>query len=178
MPWYALHVMTGREDIVCEKIRTYLDCVKYADSYKFFVVKREILERRQGIYSTVLRVMFPGYVLVESEDVLNLAWITKVCRGVFRYLTREGEFQEVAAQEMAQIICLTNEEGLIGISDVYREGDSILPLGGPLKDCWGRVLKFDTYNRRAKVEFVFDGKTYAVGLGVRVVEKELWGGVC
>jgi hypothetical protein len=67
-------------------------------------------------------------------------------KGVFRYLTSEGMFQEVARREMAQMICLTNNQGLIEISDVYRDEDHILVLSGILKDCMGRILSFDTHN--------------------------------
>jgi transcriptional antiterminator NusG len=136
-----------------------------------FVVKRELLERRQGGCYTILKIMFPGYVLVESEDIRSFAELARNCKGVYRFLENEGAFQQIADAEMAQIVCLTNEQGLIGVSDVYRDGDSIMVLSGVLNNCVGRIVKFDTHNRRARVEFVFDGKVYKVGLGIRVTKE-------
>jgi transcription antitermination factor NusG len=102
MAWYSIHVMTGREDIVCEGIREHLEKEGYAEPYKLFVVKRELLERRCGEYATVFKVMFPGYVLVESEDIQNLVNLTQNHKGVFRYLTNGSDFSEVDQWEMAK----------------------------------------------------------------------------
>jgi hypothetical protein len=71
MAWSAIRVATGREDIVCENIRSEVDRMGYEADYRLLVPKRKLLETNQGKTNEVLRKKtvnveisaFTGYVI-------------------------------------------------------------------------------------------------------------------
>jgi len=169
MSWYALHVTTGREDGICEEIRKQAALAGYKAEYKLLVPKRKLPEKRDGVYVEVLRTMFPGYVLVEPDEIRELAKITRKCKGIFRFLQSEGEFQEIRLEEISAIVYMTDEAGVIGASEVIAEGGCIEVVNGPLKGYEGWIKKIDKYRQRAKVEFLFDGERHLIDLAIRSV---------
>ena len=169
MSWYAIHVATGKEEAVCEEIRKQTALTGYETDYKLLVPKRKLPEKRDGVYVEVLRIMFPGYVLVESEEIQEFAEISQKCKGIFRFLQSEDEFQEVRLEEISAIVYMTDEAGVIGTSEVIAEGGFIEVVSGPLKGYEGRIKKIDKYRRRAKVEFLFEGGRHLIDLGINVL---------
>jgi len=174
MAWHAIHVRTGNEDKVCEEIRKQLTRVGYAEEYQLLVPKRTLQEKRQGEWSEVVRIMFPGYVLVETDEIRKLAQETRRCEGVYRYLENEGEFQKVKLEEIAQIVYMTGDDGMIGTSEIaFEEKGSFEVIRGPLKGYEGCIKKLDRHKLRATVEFDFGDRVHEVGLGISVVRTEL-----
>jgi len=170
MGWYAIHVRTGNEDTVCEAIRKQVARIGYAGEFELLVPKRKLYERRQGVFSEVVHTLFPGYVLVQSTDIWKLAKLTRPCKGVFRYLESEGEFQEVNPAEICFVLRLTNSESEIEPSEVIMEDGITKVLNGPLKGNEGLIKKIDWHKQRAKVGFWFRGREYVVGLGIRMMD--------
>ena len=169
MGWHAIHVRTGREDAVCEAIRKQAARMGYAGEFELLVPKRKLQERHQGEFLEIIRRMFPGYVLVQSEEIREFAEITQKCKSIFRLLQSEGEFQEIRLEEISTIIYMTDEAGVIGASEVIAEGGFIEVVSGPLEGYEGQIKKIDKYRRRAKVEFLFDGGRYLIDLGIVLV---------
>jgi transcriptional antiterminator NusG len=123
-------------------------------------------ERKNGVFAEVLRIMFPGYVLVQSEDIFSLAKHTAHCKGLLRFLKSEGDFQEIRLEEISQIVYMVDEEGAIGFSEILAEGGYVKVLNGPLKGHEGKIKKIDKHHRRAKVLFKFDGQDHVIELGI------------
>jgi transcriptional antiterminator NusG len=166
MAWYAIHVKTSRENAVCEAIRKQAVLAGYAAEYKLLVPKRKLPEKREGVYVEVLRIMFPGYVLVESEEIQEFAKIVTKAKGIFRFLQSEGEFQKIRLEEISAIVYMTDETDVIGASKVIAEGGYIEVVSGPLKGYEGKIKRIDKHRRRAKVEFLFDGDKHLIDLGI------------
>jgi len=172
MAWYAIHVRTGREDAVCEEIRKQVALLGYNAEYELLVPKRKLQERRQGEFVEVIRTMFPGYVLAQSEDIREFANVVTRGKGIFRFLQNEGEFQEIRLEEISAIVYMTDEAGVIGPSEALLEGDLITVVSGPLKGCEGLIKKIDKHHRRAKVEFWLDGRRHQIDLAVIVCSSQ------
>ena len=172
MAWYAVHVRIGNEDEVCEKIRKKLANAGYDKAYRLLVPKRKLLERHNGLFVEMVRTMFPGYVLVESEDIRGVAKLTKSCKGIFRYLESEGEFQEIRLEEVSAIVYMTDEAGVIGSSEVLLEGDVIEVTNGPLRGYEGLIKRIDKHHRRASVLFFLDGRQHFISLAVSIQSDE------
>ena len=117
--------------------------------------------------------MFPGYVLVESEEIIKLAEIVRNCKGLFRFLKNESEFQEIRLEEILAIVYMTDEVGVIGISEVIAKGSFIEVVNGPLKGYEGLIRKVDKRHRRAKVEFLFEGGRHLIDLGVYIRKENI-----
>jgi transcriptional antiterminator NusG len=168
MAWYAIHVRTGREDAVCEEIRKQAALVGYSAEFELLVPKRKLQERRQGEFVEVIRTMFPGYVLVQSEDIRGIAEVTRRGKGIIRFLQNEDDFQEIRLEEISMIVYMTDEAGVIGVSEALVEGNMIQVVSGPLKGHEGLIKKIDKHHRRAKVEFWLDGRRRLIDLAVEV----------
>jgi transcription antitermination factor NusG len=81
--WLGTRCMcTAAERMRCAGVREWLEQKGYNEPYKMFVVKRELLERRQGECYTISKILFPGYVLVESEDIRSFAELARNCNSV------------------------------------------------------------------------------------------------
>jgi len=168
MGWYAIHVRTGREDVICEEIRKQVTLMGYSAEYELLVPKRKLQERHQGEFVEVIRTMFPGYVLAQSEDIQEFAKIVTRGKGIFRFLQTEGEFQEVRLEEIATIVSMTDDAGVIGTSEIRAEGDIITVASGPLKGYEGLIRRIDKHHRRIKVEFLLDNRKYLIDLAANV----------
>jgi transcriptional antiterminator NusG len=172
MAWYAIHVRTGSEDKVCEEIRKQLARVGFSEEYQLLVPKRKLQEKRQGEWNEVVRTMFPGYVLVESEDVRGLARETRKCKGVLRYLESEGKFQEVNLEEIAQIVFMTGEKGIIGISEIsFSEEGLFTVISGPLKGYERIIKKIDKRKQRAIIHFLLCDQAHLMHVSITIVSK-------
>ncbi|MDR2043351.1 MAG: hypothetical protein LBQ15_03110 [Clostridium sp.] len=57
MDWFALFVMTGREDEVCGTIRSFLRAIEYSGDYELLVPKRRLMEPHHGQKVEVLKKM-------------------------------------------------------------------------------------------------------------------------
>jgi len=166
MAWYVIHVRTGSEDAVCAAIRKQAIQACYGAPFELFVPKRKLWEKKQGVAIEVIRKMFPGYVLIQTEDIGELVKLAKKSKSVFRCLESEGEFQEVNPAEIYTVLQLANAEGEIGLSEAVIEHGQIMVLNGPLKGQEGLIKKVDRHKRRAKVLFWFSGREYVVELGL------------
>ena len=79
MGWYAIFVMTGKEEQVKEEIDRILSTCDSPITYQLIIAKREINERKNGNIRSVIKKMFPGYILLETDNVLKFYHLTRQC---------------------------------------------------------------------------------------------------
>ena len=111
--------------------------------------------------------MFPGYVLVQSEAIRDLVSLTRNCNDIYRYLESEGEFQKVPIEEIAMILQMINNEGIIDVSEICVEDGWYEVISGPLKGLEGKIQKLDKYRHRAKIQFMFNGEIRYIALSIK-----------
>ncbi|MDR1181318.1 MAG: KOW motif-containing protein, partial [Bacteroidales bacterium] len=139
-------------------------------SAALLIPKRELEERKGGVVRKVQRVMFPGYVLAGTEDIIKLFQITYRVDDLLKILRHEGVFREIRLDEISQIVYMADGDGVIGISDMeFDEGNHVHVLAGPLKGYDGWITKVDRRKQRAKVRFAFDGLWREIWLSVRLL---------
>ena len=90
---------------------------------------------------------------------------------VYSILKDECEPVPIRDEEMAVILALTSQGDTIGFSEVYKEGDRIEVISGPLKGLEGIIEKFDARKNRIKVRIQFLGKEKRIDLGAHLVNK-------
>ena len=78
---------------------------------------------------------------------------------------------KIRLEEIANIVYMLDEEGVIGISDIYVENDRIIVTKGPLMNYDGLVKKVDRRNHRVKVLFMFNGESHFIDISVNLIEK-------
>lgn len=164
MSWYVLHVLTGSEDDVKK--------VAKKNGYKALAPKRKLKEKSGGVWKNVERILIPGYVFVDSEMTPNDYYLLSAISGVITILRGASDGPEVVPEdEMKVIFRLSQDDDLVGISDIYIEGEKIIVASGPLLGMEGNILKVDKRRFRAKIAFKIAGSEKVVELGINVLNK-------
>lgn len=171
MSWYAIFVQTGKEEVVCSRITELLNQYESKNDYEFLVPKRKVQELHGGNYIEVTKEMFPGYVLIRSDEIVEIFQRTRKCPFLYSFLRINENFQEIRPEEISNILCMVDEEGIVGISDVLVENDKVKVIDGPLCNYTGIIQRINKRKRRAKVIIDFNGQQYPVDLSINIVDK-------
>ena len=117
--------------------------------------------------------MFPGYILLETERILEFYSRLKTtrCEHCFGVLRNGGYFIEVKLEEILNIIYMSDSDGVIGSSDVFVENDKIVVTKGPLTNYNGYIKKVDRRKHCVKVLFMFNGEKHYIDLSVNFIDK-------
>lgn len=162
--WYVLHVLTGRE----------LDVKKSASDFGFdcLVPRRKMKECKSGVWKEVDRLLIPGYVFIKAQMTDESYYRLKGIAGVIDILRGASTSPTpITDEEMQIILSLTNEGDLVGLSDVFIDGDKIEIISGPLLGLQGNIRKVDKRRFRAKIAFTLAGQEKTVEIGINVIRK-------
>lgn len=162
--WYALFVLTGEEDNVKERLR-----YRFEDRYRIVVPKRKLRERKDGTWHDAVRVLFPGYVLVNGQIGIEQYQRFKDVPGLIKLLGSGYEPTRINEREIDIISRLVINDDIIGFSDILVENGAIRVVDGPLLDMEGLIVSIDRRKSRAKVKLHFLGEERTVELGVSVL---------
>ncbi|NLI60820.1 MAG: antiterminator LoaP [Clostridiales bacterium] len=165
MKWYAIFVETGRE----EEVQKFIELLFSEGEIRTLVPKRKLIERRQGKTYEIIRNLIPGYVLTHTSMSDELYYKLKELPAVYRILKDDCEPTPIRDEEMSMILSLTRYGEIIELSDVYKEGNQIKVLNGPLKGMEGIIEKFDHRKKRVKARIEFLGEYKRVDLGANMV---------
>jgi transcriptional antiterminator NusG len=169
MQWYALFVKTGEEEVMRKFLETLLP---YANM-KILIPKRKLQERRGGKVTEVIRSLLPGYVLIKTEMDISIYHRLKQMPGLLRILRDESEPLCIPEHEIATILALTNDSDVIEFSEIYKEGDRIRVVSGPMKDLEGIIDSYNHRKKRLRIRLEILGQVKKVDLGAILVEKKV-----
>jgi len=173
MYWYILFVQTGKEKKIEKLIKRQLDnevCMP-------FIPLQEILFRKSGVVRKETRVLFPGYVFVESElpgqQFLRLMnpLINSISDmvSILKYSETEIAMRE---SERRMLLGLYNNDYCIESSYGIMKGERIHITEGPLKGLESIVKKVNRHKRQAWIEIEIMGDIRLVCVALDVVEKK------
>jgi transcriptional antiterminator NusG len=165
--WHAIFVMTGNEQNVKDKIAY---AFKGSDILPI-VPKRRIRERKNGAWNDKIKPLFPGYILIRGYISVHDYYVLKAIPGILRILKDDKELYRIHPDEMRIISRLMIDGELIGISNVFRKGDSIVITDGPLLGMEGLIQSIDYRKGRARVCLSFLGDKRTVDLGIKVISQ-------
>ncbi len=162
--WYVLHVLTGKELEVKN--------IAKKNGFKAFAPRRILREQKNGVWKNVERILIPGYVFIQTEMTSDNYYKIEAIPGIINILRGASAHPEpVLENEMKVIFGLTRDSDLVGISDIYYEGQNIKVFSGPLEGLEGNIVKVDKRQFRAKVKFIVAGNEKIVELGINVLNK-------
>ena len=170
MSWYAIFVKTGCEDDICFALDHIMSNSSQEIRYNLLVPKRKIYECKQGIRREVVKKLFPGYVLVQTDDIMRFYLNAKKWPRVLRFLKAGGTFLQVNYKEIRQILSMVDTQGLINISEGFYENEKIKIISGPLIGMEGIIKKVDKRNGRVKVEISINCQKHLIYLGINELQ--------
>lgn len=165
--WHAVFVMTGNEQTVKEKI-----AYTFKNSNILPVVpKRRINERKNGAWHEKIKPLFPGYILIKGYISIDDYYILKMVPGILRILKDNNELYRLHPEEIKIISRLMIDGELIGISNAFQQGDSIVITDGPLLGMEGLIQSIDYRKGRVRVCISFLGDKRTIDLGIKLINK-------
>ena len=162
MKWYVLQVMTGEEESVKKKI------IRDLHGVYPLVFKRKVMERRQGVWKEVTRILFPSYVFVQMTMNEKNYYTVKDIPYVLSFLGSK-EPEAVPDKQMANILRFCDDDEFVGISKI-EIGKDVKVIDGPLKGYEGQIIKIDKRKGRAKVRITLFQEEKEIDLGIEVIE--------
>lgn len=167
--WYAVQVTTGAEEVtvnMCKKLirKELLDSC--------FVPKYEQKKRYKGKWHNITKVLFPGYIFIVTDNVVNL----------FKELERIPKLTKILGYEDEDFIALKesdvrfmkrfqNDKHIVKLSVGNIIGDDIVINEGPLKGFEGKIKRIDRHKRIAVVEAQLFGGISDITLGLEIIRK-------
>jgi len=167
--WYAAQVGTGRENSVmthCKKLlkeEIYLDC---------FVPRCEVQKKYQGDWHMEKKMLFPGYVFFESEQIEELYLGLKVVPELTKMLAMGHELVSLYPHEVAFFEKFCGKNRVVEVSEGYLSGDKVIVTDGPMVGFEGYIKRIDRHKRIAYLEVEFFGRKTETRVGLEVVRKE------
>lgn len=131
---------------------------------------RILSERRQGQWVDRAVSLLPGYVFLYVDREMPIKQKAKA-HNLFKLLEYEHGVAQLTGQDEEYAQWVYRHQGQIKPSKVLVEGDKVIALAGPLKDCMGKIVRLDRHKRRAWVEFEFDGEKRTVSLSAEWVDR-------
>lgn len=169
MSWYIMYVQTRHEDIIYNQINSSLSRSNKNIQYQLLIPKRKITERKNAKYHQVLRNLFPGYIFVNTEQIIDFYYSVISINKIYKFIKVDNDFLEVKQDEIDSILDLVNNEGVIEISEACNTENGIKILNGPLYKIEGKIRKIDKRKGRARVEFLIQCKKIHIDLGIKIL---------
>ncbi|MGE4585274.1 MAG: transcription termination/antitermination protein NusG [Sphaerochaeta sp.] len=175
MNYYFIACRTGGE----ERMRSHL--------YKFFgrelgeewmveifIPMRRMIDRRKGKKIMTDHPILPGYLLISSEEDLSPLG-TEVHRlpGCYGFLKNLDKTIELRGPDYAYASWIMHNKGTIKPSKaVFKKGEPIKIIEGPMKDFLGTITAVDYRHSRVMVEFQFAEVIRRVSMPVEFVASD------
>jgi len=174
MQYYTIHVLTASEEDFVSRLAPILG------AQRLLLPKKKLPIRRRGKVSQVLKPVFPGYVFIESDDILTelgTFWAIRRTPGFIRFLRESAAPSPLSEHDVGLLRRFISFGEYADISKVsFDENDRIVVLEGPLKGLEGQIIKVNRRKGRAKVLLDLYGAAFPIDLGFEVVERVKSGG--
>ena len=168
--WYVIQVMSGKEEAMRRLLGRMVPRSLLADC---FTPRYETQMKVRGQWQTVTKVLFPGYLIVDTQQVEELHQALTGVPELTRVLSVGEKFVPLTAEERTWISTFaSNADHVVpmstGVVEEFADGDRIVVTAGPLK---GHEALIKSVNRRKSLAFLeiemFGRKmTTRVGLGI------------
>ncbi len=183
--WYVIWVATGSEKHVVKSIRESLgDPGRYYNDC--WVPAHLERRKRNGVYGTVSRVLFPGYVFVDTDDAGALSMALKKSRdpelfkNCLKLLCNDNVFLSITPDEERIIRRLTansSDRKTVGISTAVVKNGVLVILDGPLKGFEKYITSVDRHKHKCRLSMNLFGEERVITAGIDVVEGVLPSGM-
>ena len=173
MEWYIVRAQANRERKVSERL------IKEGEKGELTGVIGRVVVPTEKVFSTKdgkktqrEKVMFPGYVFVETSAIGELKHIVKKIDGATGLLSdRAGNIQIVSETEVNRMIGLHEENKNKEFTDIFSVGDEVIVAEGPFASFKGNIEHIDKEKGKIKVNVLIFGRPTSVELEDTQVRK-------
>lgn len=168
---YVIQVISGAE----EKVRKLVLRLLESEVKDCFTPAYETKRRFQGEWRLERRLLFPGYIFIQTSNPKAVARGLKTVPAYTRLLgTSDTSILALTDEEAAWLNAFTNiETHVVEMSEGVIEGDEVLITKGPLHGHEGSIVYIDRHGRTAHLEVQMFGRNKRIKVGLEIVRKRL-----
>ena len=169
--WYVIQVSASQESTAKTMIERFVDDDLYEE---VFIPRYQVMKHRHGEWVQTTSKLFPGYVIVITNQVEMLNSQVRQVPAFTRLLTTGDTFIPLNPEEIDWIGAFTTKGNrIIEMSEGIIEGDQVIITKGPLKFREGWIKKIDRHKRLAYLEIKLLGRTVDIKVGLGIIRKSL-----
>lgn len=165
---YVIQIRTGSERTVINECKTKISSDILRDIYTPVYEEKY---RENKVWKLRQKILFPGYVFVETDDVNELCFQLRLVTGFTRLISVDRNPISVTEDEMILIDKLTGNNHIMEISEGIIEGSVIKVLSGPLRGLEGLLTKIDRHKCRGWIETDMFGRKQLIQVGLEITKK-------
>jgi transcriptional antiterminator NusG len=168
MNWYVIRVITSKEKKIMELIETELKINNLTDKVsQLLIPSKQASQMRNGKKYSITKNDFPGYILIETDNMEILRSTLKQVNGVIGFLGGK-KAEPLKNHEVDSILGRQNEQES---EDTYFVGELIHVIDGPFTSFDGDITDVDSKKNSLKVNIKVFGRDVPVDLTFLQVEK-------
>lgn len=183
--WFLIHTYSGYEKKVKADLEKRVESLGLTDRvFRILVPEEEVQEEKRGKLVTVLRKIYPSYVMVEMRSNIEIvdnhlnyrvdseAWyVIRNTNGVTGFLGVGSDSIPMTDDEVEKVMKLISRKVSVKYTNI-NIGDTVLIKDGAFKGMQAKVLDIDKEASKIKLEINTLGRLVAVDLNINMVEKE------
>lgn len=171
MKWYIVRAQSNREKSVAERIIKDAGKELVGKIGQVIVPTEKSFHLKNGKKVQREKVMYPGYIFVETNAIGELKYYLKGLTGATGFLTnRGGDIQSLSQLEVDRMLGVQKQkEETIELSNQFLPGEDVKVLDGPFANFIGTVESMK--DQKVKVEVLIFGRKNIIELNSLQVEK-------
>lgn len=169
--WYVIWTITGKEEVLEEELKKVLPKKLYR---KCWTPKKLERQKWNGKYEDMEKVLFPGYLLLDTDCPVDIHEYLKKTRKftiMHALLRNEDTFMPISRQEEQILRRLTGDGSCIDISVGNIRRGELHILQGALCGMEEYIVKIDRHKRKAYLEMELFGRIQKWSAGLEIIEK-------
>lgn len=172
--WYVVHTYSGYENRVKANLEKRVETMGMQDKiFRVIVPEHEETEMKDGKKRTMMRKVFPGYVLVELIMTDDSWYVVRNTPGVTGFIGSSGGGAKPTPLLPEEAERLLQQMGMT--EKVYEMditvGEAVEVLEGPFAHFQGRVEEIDTEKGKLKVTVDMFGRETKMELDFEQIKK-------
>ena len=170
--WYVLHTYSGYENKVKKTIETRVESLDLGERvYEIVVPTQEEIEIKNGQRQTVLKKVFPGYVLVRMQLDDETWYALRNTPGVTGFVNVDNKPVPLDESRVQSIM-----KGMVAeapkVKVTFALGDTVRINDGPFADFRGEIDEINHEKGKIRVLVSFFGRETPVELDFLQAERE------
>lgn len=166
--WYVIQTVSGQEEKCMQQCLRFVGKQYYNEMFIPHYIEKKHFKKE---WHDVKKVLFPGYLFVDTEQIdLVAEGLKKVNR--YTKLLRDGDIiSPITEAEEEFLSMMMDDEHIVRYSEGFLIGEKVCIMSGPLKQCNGWIKKIDRHKRIAKIEIPIFGRRTPVEVGFGAIAR-------
>lgn len=172
--WYVVHTYSGYENKVKTNLEKRVHSMEMQDKiFRVLVPMEEEIEHKEGKKKSVMRKVFPGYVLVEMIMTDDSWYVVRNTPGVTGFVGSAGAGSKPTPLRPDEVQAILHQMGLEEARAVshFEVGEQVKVKEGPFANFVGSIEEIDLNREKLKVMVNMFGRETPVELDYSQVEK-------